>query len=138
MVHQLAMESLTMFKRRCKLGNQFDQHQTTRGGGGHPYSLKHVQLCTNVSELETFLEGSQGKNNPTCVLANGMTLDHGPARDLLLKWGDNDNNAIIFTDSAQCWPRDTAVRDATAAPYTALSSLMLVQPGRMRPLAGPR
>lgn len=82
------------------LGNQFQKQQ-----GLHPYALKRVQLCASVSELETFLVNNA---NPTCVVANGMTLDHGPARDLLLKWADNDNNAIFFTDTSQCWERDPA------------------------------
>lgn len=78
------------------LGNQFDSP-----GKGHPFALKSVQLCTSVAELETILTNG----NPTCVLANGLSLDHGPARDLLLKWADNDNNAILFTDSSQCHER---------------------------------
>eukprot|EP00934_Nitzschia_sp_Nitz4_P004338 Nitzschia sp. Nitz4//scaffold138_size62050//1928//4771//NITZ4_006381-RA/size62050-processed-gene-0.43-mRNA-1//1//CDS//3329535746//4328//frame0 len=82
-----------------KLGNDFDNK------AGHPYALRNVHLCSNVSELETLMASNQ---NPTCVLANGMTLDNGPARDLLLKWAGNDNNAIIFTDSAQCTLRTGA------------------------------
>ena len=78
------------------LGNQFDNP-----GKGHPYALKPVQLCTSVNELETIL----ANGNPTCVLANGLSLDHGPARDMLLKWAENDNNAILFTDSSHCQRR---------------------------------
>jgi hypothetical protein len=78
------------------LGNQFDSP-----GKGHPYALKSVQLCTSASELEAVM----ANGNPTCVLANGAALDHGPARDLLLKWADNDNNAILFTDSSNCHDR---------------------------------
>ncbi|OEU08375.1 hypothetical protein FRACYDRAFT_174306, partial [Fragilariopsis cylindrus CCMP1102] len=62
--------------------------------GGHPYALRNVKLCTNLAELEKIISSSN--DNPTCVLANGLSLDHGPARDLLLKWSDNDNNAILF------------------------------------------
>ncbi|KAG7358896.1 metallo-beta-lactamase superfamily protein [Nitzschia inconspicua] len=83
------------------LGNQFDNSQRSGGGGGHPYALRDVQICTNMSELEKII----ANGDPTCVLASGMTLDHGPARDLLLRWGDNDNNAIVFTDSSQCCQR---------------------------------
>jgi cleavage and polyadenylation specificity factor subunit 2 len=78
------------------LGNQFDSP-----GKGHPYALKSVQLCTSASELEAVM----ANGNPTCVLANGAALDHGPARDLLLRWADNDNNAILFTDSSNCHDR---------------------------------
>ncbi|KAL3914768.1 MAG: hypothetical protein SGILL_005965 [Bacillariaceae sp.] len=83
------------------LGNQFDNSQRTSGIAGHPYALKDVQLCTNMTELDKVMANA----DPTCVLASGMTLDHGPARDLLLRWGDNDNNAIVFTDSSQCCKR---------------------------------
>lgn len=78
------------------LGNQFESY-----GKDHPYALKPVKLCTSVVELEAVM----ANGNPTCVLANGLSLDHGPARDLLLKWADNDNHAILFTDSSQCHER---------------------------------
>lgn len=78
------------------LGNQFDSP-----GKGHPYALRPVQFCTSLTDLEAIL----ANGNPTCVLANGLSLDHGPARDLLLRWADNDNNAILFTDSSQCHER---------------------------------
>jgi cleavage and polyadenylation specificity factor subunit 2 len=83
------------------LGSQFDNSKRTGGGGDHPYSLRDVQICTNITELDKITANGY----PTCVLANGLTLDHGPARDLLLRWGDNDNNAIVFTDSSQCGQR---------------------------------
>ena len=92
------------------LGNNiFDSsHRNQKGNtidhGQHPYLLKHVTLCTNMAELDKVLADSN--DNPTCVLANGLTLDHGPARDLFLRWADNDNNAIIFTDSSQCLARE--------------------------------
>jgi cleavage and polyadenylation specificity factor subunit 2 len=78
------------------LGNQFDSP-----GKGHPYALNGVQLCTSMGELEAVL----ANGNPTVVLSSGLSLDHGPARDLLVKWADNDNNAVIFTDSSQCHVR---------------------------------
>ncbi len=93
------------------LGNNiFDNsHRNQKGGnnpidhGQHPYLLKHVTLCTNMAEFDKVL--AESNDNPTCVLANGLSLDHGPARDLFLRWADNDNNAIIFTDSSQCLDR---------------------------------
>eukprot|EP00536_Pseudo-nitzschia_multiseries_P006857 jgi/Psemu1/193992/e_gw1.151.72.1 len=82
-------------------------HKKGRGDaierGKHPYLLKHVTLCTNLAELDKVLADSN--DNPTCVLANGLTLDHGPARDLFLRWADNDNNAVIFTDTSRCLQR---------------------------------
>ena len=79
------------------LGAQFDSQR------GHPYSLKSVRICASVSELEGVIESSSG--NPTVVLASGTSLDHGPARDLLLKWGENPDNLILLTDSTRCVPR---------------------------------
>lgn len=75
--------------------------------GQHPYLLKHVTLCTNMAELDKVL--AESNDRPTCVLANGLTLDNGPARDLFLRWADNDNNAVIFTDSSQCKEREKAI-----------------------------
>jgi len=72
-----------------------------------------VKLCTNMAELDKIL--AESNDNPTCVLANGLTLDHGPARDLFLRWADNDNNAVIFTDSSQCLERETTILSAAAS-----------------------
>jgi cleavage and polyadenylation specificity factor subunit 2 len=90
------------------LNTQFADH------GKHPYrfsttsgssnSTKTIQVCTSLSELNTILEDRQ---NPSCVLASGLSLEGGPSRDVLLKWADNPDNAIIFTDSSQCYVRRT-------------------------------
>lgn len=79
------------------LGAQFDSQR------GHPYALKSVRICSSVAELEGVISASNG--NPTVVLASGTSLDHGPARDLLLKWGENPDNLILLTDSTRCVPR---------------------------------
>ena len=90
------------------LGNQFDNQNTggknKNGGGlyGHPYALRSVQRCTSVDEVEAIMNSN---NNPSCVVATGLSLDHGPARDMLLQWADNDNHSILFTDSSQCHVR---------------------------------
>ena len=72
--------------------NRFSQDKTGGGGGGggtgseqggdgdfdrggHPYALRNVKLCTNMAELEKIISSSN--DNPTCVLANGLSLDHG-------------------------------------------------------------
>jgi len=76
------------------LGRQFDSQL------GHPYSLKNVNICTNIAELDIISKSTKGL--PMTVLASGGTFDSGPARDLLLKWGDNPDNAIVFPDSQHC------------------------------------
>lgn len=84
------------------LGAQFDSQR------GHPYGLRNVHLCTSVSEMEKSIGGSKGGEtmaNPMCVLASGATLDNGPARDLLLRWGGNPDNLVLLTDSTRCVPR---------------------------------
>jgi cleavage and polyadenylation specificity factor subunit 2 len=72
------------------LGKIFDSSRI------NPFALKHIQICSSQRELERVTENG----NPTCVLASGVTCDHGPARDLLLQWAENPDNAIVFTDSA--------------------------------------
>ena len=82
----------------CPLGAQFDNQR------GHPLSLKCVRMYTSVSEMEGSI-GDVESANPTCVLASGSTMDMGPARDLLLKWGGNPDNLVLLTDSTRCVPR---------------------------------
>lgn len=74
------------------LGSQFDSQR------GHPFQLSNVDVCSSMEELNAVMENG----NPTCVLASGASLDRGPARDLLLKWADNQDNAIILPDSSHC------------------------------------
>jgi cleavage and polyadenylation specificity factor subunit 2 len=87
------------------LGAQFDS------GRGHPFSCKSVQMFSTVAEMESACFGSGGveaesmNGNPTCVLASGCSLDCGPARDLFLKWSENADNAVIFTDSRRAVQR---------------------------------
>lgn len=88
------------------LGAMFDS------GRGHPYALREVRVFATVNEMEAAGMGGVGMGvggddeNPTVCLASGSTLDCGPARDLLLKWGENAESAIILTDSRRCVPRD--------------------------------
>lgn len=79
-----------------QLGSQFDSFQT------HPYNLKAVRCCSSIRELEAVMEENQ---NPTCVLATGLSLERGPARDVFLKFADNPDNAVILTDSSQAYRR---------------------------------
>lgn len=87
------------------LGQQFDSCK------GHPYNLKNVRFCASMAELEAVMEENQ---NPSCVLASGLNLEGGPARDVLLKWADNPDNAVIFTDSSQAYLRRQAGTSAFA------------------------
>jgi cleavage and polyadenylation specificity factor subunit 2 len=66
-----------------------------------------------MAELDFVMENG----NPTCVLASGLSLDHGPARDLLLRWADNPDHAIIMADSSQCIlrTRRESIQPETAA-----------------------
>merc|ERR1719232_508857 len=78
------------------LGQQFDSMR------GHPFSLKSVHILSSLVQLEQI----ESNGLPMTVLASGSSLDHGPARDLFLKWADNPDNAVIFTDyQRSCTPR---------------------------------
>ncbi|GKY91380.1 hypothetical protein MPSEU_000110300 [Mayamaea pseudoterrestris] len=93
-----------------QLGTEFDSMNA-----GHPYQLRAVQVCTSMRQLEQVL----ANQNPSCVLASGLSLEGGPARDVFLKWAENPDNAIIFTDSSQCYLRTTwegtsAITETTA------------------------
>ena len=81
-----------------QLGTDFDSM-----GTGHPYQLRAIHVCTSMRQLEQVL----GNQNPSCVLASGLSLEGGPARDVFLKWAENPDNAIVFTDSSQCFLRST-------------------------------
>jgi cleavage and polyadenylation specificity factor subunit 2 len=89
------------------LGSQFDSQR------GHPYQLGNANVCSSLTELDFVMENG----NPTCVLASGLSLDHGPARDLLLRWADNPDHAIIMADSSQCILRTSreSIQPETAA-----------------------
>jgi len=78
------------------LGQQFDSMK------GHPYALKPVHILSSLNQLEQV----ESNGLPMTVLASGCNLDNGPARDLFLKWADNPDNAVIFTDyQRSCTPR---------------------------------
>lgn len=120
---------------RCQLewmsdrqGHAFDTQQS------HPLKLSAVHFFTSVTQLQSFMESN---NNPTCVVASGLTLDHGPARDVFLLWADNPDNAIVFTDSSQCYLREQKSALSTnsaivededgerSSPWTAAGQLMV-------------
>ena len=94
----LARNTLDFAKSQLEwmaLGSKFDSSRN------NPFQLSHVQICGSARELEDLM----GNGNPTCLIASGVALEHGPARDMLLQWADNADNAIIFTDSSGCHER---------------------------------
>ncbi|GAX14644.1 cleavage and polyadenylation specificity factor subunit 2 [Fistulifera solaris] len=120
---------------RCQLewmsdrqGHAFDTQQS------HPLRLNAVHFFTSAAQLQSFMERN---NNPTCVVASGLTLDHGPSRDVFLLLADNPDNAVIFTDSSQCSLRQQKMMTSTTnsmlveeddgektSPWTAAGQLM--------------
>ena len=82
----------------AKLGQAFLDSQDGGKGSHHPWQLPNVRILQSVAELQTLL---QQNPNPTAVVASGASLEAGPARDVLLQWADNPDNAIILTDSSQ-------------------------------------
>ena len=92
-----------------QLNTQFTDH------GQHPYrfasssassySKKTIHFCTSMSELNAILEDDT--QTPSCIVASGLSMEGGPSRDVLLKFADNPDNAILFTDSSQSYLRRT-------------------------------
>ena len=64
----------------------------------HPLALKNVKICSSIAELENLT--MQGL--PMVVLASGASLDSGPARDLLLKYAENQDNGIVMITPQHC------------------------------------
>eukprot|EP00977_Amphora_coffeiformis_P006303 scaffold1351_cov176-Amphora_coffeaeformis.AAC.37 len=82
----------------ARLGQAFLDSQDGSKSGHHPWALPNVKILQSVAELQTLL---QQNPNPAAVVASGASLDAGPARDVLLQWADNPDNAILLTDSSQ-------------------------------------
>lgn len=100
----LARNTLDFAKSQLEwmsLGSKFDSSRK------NPFQLNHVQLCSSAREFEELI----GNGNPTCLVASGLALEHGPARDVLLQWADNPDNAVIFTDSGGCHQRSLIAAD---------------------------
>lgn len=98
-----------------QLTEQFDSTS------GHPFQLRNVFMCSTVREFEQFIEENQ---NPTCVLASGLCLEGGPARDIFFTWASNPDHAVIFTDSSQCYLRKQArseVETDASAPHAVVA-----------------
>ena len=78
--------------------------------------FQSIQFCATVNQVEQLMQ-----QNPTCVLATGLDLEHGPARNILLLLADNPDNAIFFTDSSQAYLR-TSSSKAIATTTTSTST----------------
>ena len=81
------------------LGRQFDSQR------GHPLVLSSVDVCTSVAQVKEL----EREGLPMVVVASGGSLDCGPARDLLVEWGEDAENAIVFTDAQVCTLRGSNV-----------------------------
>ncbi|KAG2388686.1 hypothetical protein C9374_000125 [Naegleria lovaniensis] len=82
----------------------------------NPFSFKYFSVCHNVEELMTKLkqneamrrmmegidddddDATQKKQYPIVVLASSSTLDVGFARELFVKWCEDQRNMVLFTD----------------------------------------
>jgi cleavage and polyadenylation specificity factor subunit 2 len=96
----------------AKLGQSFLDSQDGSKGGQHPWSLPNVHFLQSVNELQSLL---QENPNPAAVVASGASLESGPARDVLLQWADNPDNAILMTDSSQALLRPETSTTTTDA-----------------------
>ncbi|KAL7572769.1 hypothetical protein ACA910_009030 [Epithemia clementina (nom. ined.)] len=87
------------------------------------FLFKTIQFCATVGEVEQLMQ-----QNPTCILATGFGLEHGPARNLLLLLADNPDNAIFFTDSSQAYLRRRQQRQPQR-PHQQTSTGGAIRPG---------
>jgi cleavage and polyadenylation specificity factor subunit 2 len=67
-----------------KMGAPFDSDQ------GHPLKLPCVRVCSSSAELEALLQ-AQGQN-PSCILASGLTLE-GTCFGFAMLFGKNSSNS---------------------------------------------
>ena len=61
-------------------------------GAANPFELPPVKVCTTLREVERLYPG------PKVVLATDANLQCGMAKELLLRWGGNPLNRVIFLD----------------------------------------
>lgn len=64
-------------------------------GRPNPYTLLSLKRVATVRELDSLPPG------PRVVLATDSSLMYGPAKELLLRWGGDPKNCVIFTDSSE-------------------------------------
>lgn len=55
------------------------------------HNNRHVRRCHNIDDVSRLGEG------PKVVLATGLSLQQGLSRQLLINWGADSRNAVIFT-----------------------------------------
>eukprot|EP00605_Chrysophyceae_sp_TOSAG23-4_P000169 GSChrysophyteH1.ASY1.ANO1.193.1 assembled CDS len=62
-------------------------------GQANPFELPQLKIATTIRELEKNYPG------PKVVLATDASLQCGTAKELLLRWGGNPLNRVIFLDT---------------------------------------
>jgi len=62
-------------------------------GQANPFELPPVKICTTLREVEKLYPG------PKVVLATDTSVQCGMAKELLLRWGGNPLNKVLFLDT---------------------------------------
>eukprot|EP01041_Mallomonas_annulata_P005678 gene5678-11459_t len=63
-------------------------------GRSNPFILPKLKVASSIREIDALPAG------PRVILATDASLNFGPAKDLLLRWGGDPRNCVIFTDSS--------------------------------------
>lgn len=76
-----------------------------------PNTHRHVKRCHNVGDVARMGDGSK------VVIATGLSLEAGLSRELLVKWGGDGRNAVIFTQQPPVSREYGSLRHARLAMY---------------------
>lgn len=97
--------------------NAKQRSNNTSDPAGQFNLFKTIQCCSTVAQVEALMQ-----QNPTCILATGADLEHGPARTLLVQLADNPDNAVLFTDSSYAYLRTSSATSTTANKNTSTTN----------------
>ena len=69
-------------------------------GQENPFKLNEVQFYSSVRDMEARCNTQQGGAvpGPKVVIVTDSCLSHGLSKELLIKWGGDPRNSVLFTD----------------------------------------
>jgi cleavage and polyadenylation specificity factor subunit 2 len=82
-------------------------------GRPNPFELPYMKICTSMSDIERLYPG------PKTVLATDSSLSFGFSKEILLRWGGNPLNKVIFTDISVAESLAVELRQQTVPPIIA-------------------
>lgn len=78
-------------------------------GAPNPFNIPSLKIATSIRELEKLYPG------PKVVLSTDISLQAGCAKELLLRWGGNPLNRIIFLDTPDKGTLGQAILDKSTS-----------------------